>query len=321
MEQLPLVSVVTPSFNQGQYIEETIRSVLEQDYPHIEYWVIDGGSTDTTLQVLHRYSDRVSWVSEADRGQSHAINKGWQRSTGQILAWLNSDDIYKPWAVRTAVEAFRAHPETALVYGELDIVTADRKFLQKAPIEPPNINRLLFGNIIGQPNAFVARWAIDQVGAVNEDLRYEMDHELWLRVVSSYPAHFMPGVLAEFRIHDVCKNYAETDRFAPEWLRVLQREPPIAAPSRYTRMALAQAYAGTGFYWRRNEDYRRAAACFLRAFMLDAYHLRNQGMWMTMGWALLGNRLARRLHQRIGARPSSEPDRDFHLDAPDPRVQ
>src|SRR2546422_10203685 len=105
---LPLVTVVTPSYNQGRFIRETIESVLSQDYPHIEYMVIDGGSTDETLSILNSYEHRFFWVSEPDRGQAHAINKGWQRAKGDVLAWLNSDDIYLPGAIAKAVEIGRA---------------------------------------------------------------------------------------------------------------------------------------------------------------------------------------------------------------------
>ena len=115
---LPLVTVVTPSYNQARFIRETIESVLKQDYPRIEYLVIDGGSTDESVSILREYSDHLRWVSEPDRGQAHAINKGWRQARGCILAYLNADDLYMPGAVAQAVAALVAHPEAAAVYGE-----------------------------------------------------------------------------------------------------------------------------------------------------------------------------------------------------------
>src|SRR5262245_25211876 len=118
----PLVSIVTPSFNHARYIEATIRSVLAQDYSPIEYAVIDGASTDGTVEILRRYQDRIAWVSEPDRGQTDAINKGFARTRGQILAWLNSDDTLKKGAVSAAVEFLQSHPDVAMVYGDANFI-------------------------------------------------------------------------------------------------------------------------------------------------------------------------------------------------------
>ncbi len=125
MSREPLVTVVTPSFNQGRFIRPTIRSVLEQDYPHVEYRVIDGGSTDDTHEVLRSYGDRLAWFSEPDDGQTDAILKGFGRSSGEILTWLNADDVYLPNAISRAVEELRRHPETGLVYGRGVILDED----------------------------------------------------------------------------------------------------------------------------------------------------------------------------------------------------
>ena len=131
----PLVTVVTPSFNQGRFIRETIESVLSQDYPNLEYMVIDGGSTDDTLSILKSYQDRFAWVSEPDRGQAHAINKGWRCAKGEILAWLNSDDIYQPGAIRTAVEYFIHNQQVGMVYGEAYHVDESGQPIDRYPTE------------------------------------------------------------------------------------------------------------------------------------------------------------------------------------------
>src|ERR1700720_4624543 len=116
-EQLPKISVVTPSFNQRRFIERTIRSVLDQGYPALEYWVFDGGSTDETVAILQRYTDELRWISEKDRGQSHAVNKGLRASSGEIIGWLNSNDVYYPETLAAVAARFRAEPEIDLVYG------------------------------------------------------------------------------------------------------------------------------------------------------------------------------------------------------------
>ena len=134
MTDLPLVSIVTPSYNQAAFLEETIRSVLEQDYPRVEYIIIDGGSTDGSAEIIQRYADRLAyWVSERDRGQTDAINKGFARATGSILAWLNSDDTYQPGALREAVDYLLAHPDVGMVYGDGNFIDEHGKVIGRFP--------------------------------------------------------------------------------------------------------------------------------------------------------------------------------------------
>src|SRR4030067_2556851 len=122
----PLVSIVTPSYNQAEFLEKTILSVINQDYPRLEYFVMDGGSTDGSLEIIKRFEHRITnWISEPDRGQSDAINKGWSMASGDIFAWLNSDDMYAPGAVQAAVQAFRENPEAGMVYGDAILVDRD----------------------------------------------------------------------------------------------------------------------------------------------------------------------------------------------------
>lgn len=138
MNEEPLVSIVTPSYNQAQYLEDTIQSVLTQDYPRIEYIVIDGGSTDGSLEIIKKYADRISyWVSEKDKGQTDALNKGFAASHGSILAWLNSDDTYRPGAIRAAVEYLSRHPQVGMVYGDLDFIDENGKVVGKFPPRKP----------------------------------------------------------------------------------------------------------------------------------------------------------------------------------------
>src|SRR3954447_22352897 len=156
----PTVSVVTPSFNQGEYIESTIRSVLGQDYPNVEYLIMDSASTDSTLEVLSKYSrehpQRMRFVSEKDRGQSHALNKAISQTRGEIIGWLNSDDTYEPGAIAVAVDFFQHHPDVDLVYGNANFVDPhDRVLARCAHIEPFNWHRFVhYTDFIVQPAAF-----------------------------------------------------------------------------------------------------------------------------------------------------------------------
>jgi glycosyltransferase involved in cell wall biosynthesis len=198
----PLVSIVTPSFNQARYIEATVKSVLEQDYSPIEYIVIDGQSTDGTLDILKRYDGRLTWISEPDAGQSDAIRKGLSRSRGQILTWLNSDDTLEKNAVSTAVNYLEHNPEIALVYGNANFIDAQGQFIAAcAHIERFRSHRLLhYSDFIVQPAAFFRREEYDAVGGLDPSLHYAMDYDLWLKLAAApFEFAYIPQLLANYR--------------------------------------------------------------------------------------------------------------------------
>ncbi len=205
---LPTITVVTPSYNQAAYIEQTIQSVLTQQYPGLEYLVIDGGSTDGTVDILRRYEDRLDWVSEPDEGQAEAINKGLKRAGGQVVAWLNSDDIYLPGALERVGEQFGRQPDIDLVYGDYQLIDErGRVLLHKREI-PFDYNILLYGlNYIGQPAAFFHRRVFDRAGYLDQGLHYGLDWEYWLRIASRGGrfAH-LPHYLAATRWHGQAKT-------------------------------------------------------------------------------------------------------------------
>jgi len=180
----PRVSIVTPSYNQGQFIEETIRSVLLQGYPNLEYIIIDGGSTDESVDIIRKYEPWLTyWVSEPDRGQSHGINKGWQRATGDIWAWLNSDDFYYPEAIRRAVEALQQNLRYDMVYSDgmwIDETSLRQKPLPSAPRDARSL--LTEGNGIPQPTAFIRGFAVKKAGGLDESLHMAMDFDLWVKL-------------------------------------------------------------------------------------------------------------------------------------------
>ncbi|HMH51956.1 MAG TPA: glycosyltransferase family 2 protein [Candidatus Acidoferrum sp.] len=201
MSDAPLVTVVTPSFNHGRFIRETIESVLTQTYPRIEYLVMDGGSTDETVDVLTSYGNRLTWMSEPDGGQTQAINKGWRRARGTILAYLNSDDTYLPGAVETAVRAFDAQPDAAAVYGEGYHVDEAGRVIERYPTEPFDMARLAQTCFICQPTVFLRREAVARVGYLDESRRYCMDYDLWIRLGQASRFVYVPAYLATTRRH------------------------------------------------------------------------------------------------------------------------
>jgi glycosyltransferase involved in cell wall biosynthesis len=218
MEDVPLVSIVTPSLEQGRFIEDAIRSVLEQDYPRIEHIVVDGGSKDETLDVLAAHPD-LTWVSEPDEGQADAVNKGFRMAHGEIFGWLNADDAYLPGAVSAAVAALRS-TEAGLVHGgwrQIDEGGATIRDI--APVPYDHGAELNDRNAVCQPGAFFTREAFETVGGLDTSLRYAMDYELWLKLGARFPVTHVDKVLGAYRLHPASKTVAETSGFWAETVR------------------------------------------------------------------------------------------------------
>ena len=226
MAQPPLVSIVTPSFNQARFLEETIRSVLDQDYPRLEYIIVDGGSTDGSLEIIRRYADRLAWwVSEPDQGQTDAINKGFARASGEILAWLNSDDTYLPHAMSEAAAYLQSHPEVGMVYGDANLVDETGRMLGPFPARQTDYRRLRRGYVhIPQQAAFFRASLWRQVGPLDPTFYFAMDYDLWVRLARLAPLQYHPRLWANFRLHDGGKSVVADDRCWPEMLRVHRRE-------------------------------------------------------------------------------------------------
>ena len=222
----PLVSIVTPSFNQAEFLEETIRSVLLQGYPNLEYLVIDGGSTDGSVDIIRRYEPWLSyWISERDRGQADAINKGWRRSHGEIITWINSDDTYCPGAIRTVVEYLTGHPHVDLIYGGCNCVGPDGEFLGVLQAWPFDLRRELTGrNLIPQSSTFFRRAALDLAGELDISLRYSMDYDLWIRLLQ-HQCTFqdIPTILSNYRLHRHAKTVADRLPMVSELKPILDR--------------------------------------------------------------------------------------------------
>ena len=220
-----LVSIVTPSYNQGHFIEETIQSVLSQDYPEIEYLILDGGSKDNSVAVIRQYQQRLAyWTSQKDAGQSDAINQGFARARGEILAWINSDDTYQPGAVREAVEYLRTHPEVGMVYGDANLTDASGQVVGQFAARQTGYRSLLRGSVhIPQATTFFRAELFRQVGPLSTSL-FIFDYDLWVKLARISELRYVPRLWANFRLHESGKSVANDDLFYPEMLKVYERE-------------------------------------------------------------------------------------------------
>jgi glycosyltransferase involved in cell wall biosynthesis len=225
--KLPLVSIITPSYNQTQFLERTIQSVLDQDYPYIEYIIVDGGSTDGSLEIIQKHQARLAWwVSEQDKGQTDAINKGFNRARGDILAWLNSDDTYNPGAVGAAVKYLIDHPETAMVYAECNFIDEQDRIIGKFNAAQTDLRRLRQGYVhIPQQTMFFRAKYWKELGPLDPSFYFAMDYDLWTRIAAHAPIKYLPGkTWANFRIHTTSKTNVADERGWQEMLRVHYRD-------------------------------------------------------------------------------------------------
>lgn len=256
MKEHPLVTIVTPSYNQAPYLELTIRSVLEQDYPNIEYIIMDGGSSDGSVQIIERYSDRLAyWETVKDKGQTDAINKGFSHAHGEILAWLNSDDVLYPQAVREAVDYLVSHPECGLVYGNCNFINAQNEIIGRFNAKQTDYQKLTQGYVhIPQQAAF---WRTDlwrQVGPLDDGIYFAMDYDLWLRLAKISEIKYLPTTepWAAFRLHADAKTIAEDDRCWPDMLRIHKRNGGSVFSVIYVKFFLRKLL-GPVIRWRRRK--------------------------------------------------------------------
>ncbi len=229
----PRIGVVTPSYNQGTFIRQTIESVLGQGYQNVEYRVVDGGSVDDTMDVLKSYGSRVDWVSEGDEGQASAINKGLKGISADIVAFINSDDVYLPHAFSLVAAYFSDHPEAMWLTGDHFLIDAEGKRIRSYVAaykrmlrKHPTFRRLAMANYIVQPSTFWRRELLDEIGFFDERLRYCFDYDFWLRALLRHPLHVTPRPLSLFRVHKGSKGGAEFARQFAEEHAVLGRYAP-----------------------------------------------------------------------------------------------
>ena len=223
---LPLVSIVTPSFNQARYLEATIQSVLSQNYPRLEYIIVDGGSTDGSVEIIKKYENKLAWwVSERDQGQTDAINKGFAHAKGDFLAWLNSDDTYEADALSPAVKFLQTHPEVGLVYGNANYINEDGHVIGRFPAAQTDLIRLRRGYVhVPQQAAFFRADLWRSVGPLDASFYFAMDYDLWVRLAMHSQVKYVPQTWANFRLHTSGKTISADDRCWPEMLRVHYRD-------------------------------------------------------------------------------------------------
>lgn len=297
----PLVTVVTPSFNQGQFLEATIRSLLLQGYPNLEYIVIDGGSVDGSQDIIRKYADHLDfWVSEKDRGQSHAINKGLVRSKGSLLGWLNSDDVLMPGAINCMVAAFQENPDVDVIYGRLERIDARGQHVRTPDLPKDRVvldNTLaLDEGVVNQAGCFWRRGLMEKVGLLNENLHYSMDYEYWTRILIGGGKFLrLNDTLAQFRLSSGSKTVGQTTKMALEGLKVIDtfmRQPDIAERLGLSHYQLRrQANKGRSsvslhaFYGSVKEcKYMEATRWLVRAHLYDPLALFRR-KWLTLAFA------------------------------------
>jgi len=221
MNWQPKVSIITPSYNQAEFLGSTIRSVLRQDYPNLEYGIVDGGSRDSSIEVIREFEDRLSWwVSETDRGQSQAINKGIARSSGEIIAWLNSDDLYLPNAINEAVSSFERF-DADMVFGNAIIINEHGHPLNELVFDEWDVEDLIRFRVICQPAVFMKRKVWEEVNGLDPDLHYLMDHHLWIKIAAKFSVKYIPSFWAASRYHTEAKNVAMAANFSKDTINLL----------------------------------------------------------------------------------------------------
>ncbi|MGO9228980.1 MAG: glycosyltransferase family 2 protein [Bryobacteraceae bacterium] len=228
----PVVSVVTPSYNQGRFIRATIESVLSQDYPNLEYIIMDGGSTDETAAIVREYGDRIVFISKPDHGQSQAINDGFRLAKGSLLAWLNSDDVFLPGAVSAAVRAIRSNPDAGLVYGGGYVIGTDGNVTSRFPhTREPDLWRLVhLSDYILQQSVFFRRDVLDDVGYVDESLHYGLDWDLLIRVGLKYQLLYVPEYFACIREYPETKSSSGGTKRVRELHAMLRKHTGLVLP-------------------------------------------------------------------------------------------
>ena len=267
----PLVSVVTPSYGQGRFIEEVILSIKHQEYPHIEHIIVDGGSKDETREVLGRHEGtyNMRWISEPDGGMYEAVNKGLRMSQGEILAYLNSDDRYFPWTVRVAVKALTEHPEVDFVFGDMVNVEEETQSIRLYLFPHFRLGYMRRSGFLGQPTVFWRRSVFALRGGFDESLKYVADCDYWMRIGALHHGQKLNEVLALERDHPQAKRLAREEQVYRELASVRSRYVPLCGFGFRLQSLLDRCYQ---MLW-----YRSYLVSFLWQYLLGRGRFRSPG--------------------------------------------
>jgi glycosyltransferase involved in cell wall biosynthesis len=293
--KLPLVSIVTPTYNQAEFLRDTLDSVLSQDYPRIEYLVLDDGSTDETPKILAEYSDRVVSERQTNRGQTPTINTGWERAQGEILTWLNSDDTLLPGAVTKAVTYLQDHPEVGIIFGDCMFTQADGKDIERSKDRTGFAYRDFVQqceNPIPQPSAFIRRAVIDDVGLLDPSYYYFMDWDFWLRAGIRHRIDYFPELLSTYRLHQESKTVAQAARAAPEleymYRKFFAREDLPADIRALERRAMVNMFFTSGGYYLEGGDPAAARRMGFKALQASPSRIASPEVVHKFLYCLLG---------------------------------
>ena len=290
----PLITVVTPSYNQGRFIRATIESVLSQDYPNLEYIIMDGGSTDETAAVVSEYASRLTWISEKDRGQSHAINKGFRMAKGEIVSWLNSDDFILPGAIRRAVTVFGSSPLAGAVYGEGYLIDEGGNITCRFPATVPfNLWKLIYlSDYILQQTSYFRKSTLEEVGYVDESLHWGMDWDLYIRIGKRYPIQYIPEYMGCLREYATAKSFSGGGRRFRELAAIMRQHGHLRYPPGYVTYGL-DTYGKIWTDWieRLTPSFLERPSKIFRHYLFAGTRyiidrtLREAQGWYTDGWA------------------------------------
>ena len=328
---------MTPSYNQGKYLEQTIQSVLAQDYAQIQYLVVDGGSTDHSVEIIKKYAlesgsvlpalpkhtlsgTRASgfhkiewWVSEKDAGQAEAINKGLVRVQGEIVAWLNSDDYYLPGTISVVVKAFEENPDAVLIYGNMLAVDEHGQTINTLKYKQLSLQDLLCFQIIGQPAVFFRRKVLEKTGGLDTTFHFLLDHHLWIRIAQQGRLLHVPRTWAAARYHAEAKNRAKAAEFGREAFRILDwaKSQPglVEAAVSVERRARASAHRVDARYLLDGGQPRSALKAWMRAlFIHPPTALTRLNIFVSAILKLLGIEMLRSIYLRARARRLKDGD-------------
>ena len=265
------ISIITPSYNQADFLEETILSVLGQNYPNLEYMIVDGASSDGSVGIIKRYASNLTWwISETDTGQACAINKGFARAKGEIIAWLNSDDLYLPETLSKITELFAKNPKAGIIYGDVLSINGAGKAINTQHFQPYKLEDLMAFNIISQPGVFMRRSILEEAGYLDNHYHFLLDHHLWLRIAQLAPMIYTPQILAKARYHDQAKNIAQAEKFGREAFKILtwmKTQPALKTLLEENKAKnLAGAHNFDAFYLVEAGKMRAGLSAYARAF-------------------------------------------------------